>query len=124
IIFLLSLLGSIHNIEREAIIPFIPVALLGALTGCAFSLLLTKGINVAALRSPLFFVLYSFGLLIIFSTVYSKYPLLTTSRALQFIIVANSLYLILSHVIELRLLFERVSKIIIAFTLLASIYGI
>src|SRR5699024_8543896 len=81
-------------------------------------------VNVAALRSPLFFGINSFGLLIIFITVYSKYPLLTASRSLQFIIVATSLYLILSHVIQLKVLFERVSKIIIAFTFLASIYGI
>lgn len=124
IIFLLSLLGSIHNIEHEAIIPFMPVALLGTLTGCVFSLLLIKGFNVAALRSPLFLGINSFGLLITLSIAYSKYPLLTASRSLQFIIVANSLYLILSHVMQLKELFERASKIIIAFTFLASVYGI
>lgn len=123
-IFLLSLLGSIQNIERETVIPFIPITTLVILTGCSFILLITRRVNVLILKSPLFIGINSFGLLILFSTFYSKYPLLTASRALQFIIVTNCLYLTLSHIDDLKSLFEKIAKIIIIFTLIACLYGI
>src|SRR5699024_9597540 len=123
-IFLLSLLGSIQNIERETVIPFIPITTLVILTGCSFILLLTRSVNVLILKSSLFIGINSFGLLILFSTFYSKYPLLTASRALQFIIVTNCLYLTLSYIENLKGLFENIAKITILFTLIASLYGI
>src|SRR5690625_2489038 len=122
LVLVLSLLSSITNVEREVIIPFISVALLTTLVGCASLLFLIKRISIKKLKSPLFFSINIFGLLILFSTLYSKYPLLTASRSLQFIIVTNCLFLILSCIKESRKLFEDSAKITIAFTLVASIY--
>src|SRR5690625_3120067 len=124
IVFLLALLNSIRNIEVESVFPFMPIALLGVLTGCTSLLLLTKRISIKSLKTPLFIGINCFGILIFFSTIYSKYPQLTTTRSLQFILVTNCLYLMLSNVQDLKRLFEEVAKITILFTLIASAYGI
>src|SRR5690625_2397513 len=123
-IFCLLLIGSVQNVEREAIIYFIPVLLLATLLGSSITLLVTKKININNFKNPLFIAINSFGILILFSTLYSKYPFLTASRSLQFILVTNCLYILISHIKNIKQIFEAVANINIKFTLLASLYGI
>lgn len=122
-IFIISLIGSVQNIEKESILPFFQVALLVSLVSCSsFLILLRKG-HDRYLRSPLFFWINFFGVFITFSSIYSKYPLVSFFRSLQFVLVSNSLYFILSYVKDLRGLFESILRINIKFAFLAAFYG-
>lgn len=123
-IFCLSIINSIRNIEREAVIPYLPVVLLATLIGSSITLLCTKKINYKHFKNPLFISLNIFGLFILFSTFYSKYPFLTATRSLQFILVTNSLYIIISYIKNIKNIFETIADITIKFTFVASIYGI
>src|SRR5690625_4334883 len=124
LVFLLSLVGSIQDIERNAIIPFIPISFIVILIVFTFLILLLTKIKIKNIKSPLFIGLNIFGIVILSSALYSKYPQLTTTRSLQFIIVTNCLYITLSQIKNTKKLFERVAKISISFSLLASLYGI
>lgn len=123
-IIILSLLESIKNIERETIIPFIPPTLVVTLLGSTLLLALTRRISIKTLNSRLFIGINCFSALILISTLYSKYPQLTVSRSLQFFIVTNCLFFILSCVKDTKNIFEKTAKITITFTLVASLYGI
>lgn len=122
--FALALAGSIQNLERETVFSFIPLAILTTLIGCSFTLVLTGKTNSETLISPLLIGLNAFGLFVLFSALYSKYPLLTASRSLQFILVSNCLYIMLSYIRDLEEIFKKISELTIAFTFIASVYGI
>src|SRR5690625_1760644 len=100
-VFLLALLEPIQNIKREAFLPFAPEALTVTLLGIAFMLLLSSRINIKLFKKSHFIALNAFNILILLSSLYSIYPLLTSSRSLQFLIVSNCLYLMLVHVKEI-----------------------
>src|SRR5690625_3859958 len=108
--------------------PHMPAATLGTLViavlVCVF---LQKNIFIylrQAVSENLFISLNIFGLIILFSTLYSKFPLPTASRAFQFIIVTNCMYYLLTQVDNLKYLFESIAKLIIYFMLAACIYGL
>src|SRR5690625_1659160 len=122
-VFLLALLEPIQNIKREAFLPFAPEALTVTLLGIAFMLLLSSRINIKLFKKNHFIALNAFNILILLSSLYSIYPLLTASRSLQFLIVSNCLYLILVHVKDLEKTFHSVALITIAFIFLSSVYG-
>jgi len=124
IIFSLSLIGSIQNIEKEAIFSLTPIILIAILITNSFIILLAKGIDIKSIKDPLFIAINIFGAIILISTIYSKYQLLTASRALQFILASNSLYIITSHIKNQKIIFESIAKINITFSLIASIYGV
>src|SRR5690625_6498060 len=86
-------------------------------------LLLSIRINIKLFKKNHLIALNAFNILILLSSLYSIYPLLTASRSLQFLIVSNCLYLMLVHVKDLEKTFHSVALITIAFTFLASVYG-
>src|SRR5690625_1662490 len=128
IAFVFALSHSITSIDRQPILPYMPAATLGSLVISALICVFTQKNLSTYLRKTvsesLFIGLNIFGLIILFSTIYSKFPLLTLSRSLQFIIVTNSMYYLLTQVENLRVLFESITKLTIYFMLAACIYGL
>lgn len=128
IAFVFSLLHSLNTIDRVPILPYMPAATLGTLFITAITCaLIQKNILLyirKVVRERLFAGLNIFGLIILFSTLYSKFPFPTFSRALQFIIVTNCMYYLLTQTENLSTLFERIAKLTIYFMLSACIYGL
>src|SRR5699024_11812350 len=62
LVFLLSLVGSIQDIERNAIIPFIPISFIVILIVFTFLILLLTKIKIKNIKSPLFIGLNIFGI--------------------------------------------------------------
>ena|SRR5690625_2308736 len=126
LVFCISLIKYIRDLQREEIIAYLPILLLLSLVGSAvLSLLQPNRPSLRGLlKDPLFLALNAFGLVALLSTAYSIYPALTFSRSLQFIIVANSLYLILWCTKDLKRVFEAVGTLLIYFVLIAAIYGL
>src|SRR5690625_4738800 len=126
LVFCVALLKYIQNIQRQEIIPYLPTLLLLALVGGAIVSLLQPGRQPLRdlFKTPLFLALNAFGLVALLSTAYSIYPSLTFSRSLQFIIVVNSLYLVLWCTKDIKRVFEAVGTLLIYFVLIAAIYGL
>jgi len=123
-IFITSLLGTIQKGEHGYLIPNVPAITLGFILGTTIIALTLEKIDLKIFKQSIFVLFNAFGLLIFFSTFYSKYPSLTASRSLQLIIVLNCLYFLINQAENTEKLFRYISYIAITFSLIACIYAL
>lgn len=128
IVFLLSLIHPIYSNVKLINIPLIPILTISALLTTAFiSYIYNKNLRKylkISFKENLFLSLNIFGLIALSSSIYSKYPSLTLSRSLQYIIVINCMYYVLGHIKNLKETFELISKLSIYFILIACAYAL
>src|SRR5690625_3229345 len=123
-IFITSLLGSIQIWVHVPLIPKAPTITLGFILGTTVITLTLGKINLIIFRKSIFVFFNIFGLLIFFSTFYSKHPLITASQSLQAIIVLNCLYLLINQIKDTEKLFRYISIIAITLSLIACLYAL
>src|SRR5690625_2799519 len=124
LLLIFSFIGSLHNIYGIQLYPIASHLTFGLLTVSTLILIIVSGLNIGIFKKDLFISIALFSILVLASTLNSYNPSTTLTRAIQYIIVVCSLYIIISKIEDLRLLFKHVAKIGIYIALISALYGI